>query len=323
MKRPSLLPPDRRLGIIARREAGLIGAPPITGAVAIDSGGNAIYTPDGITWSVGSGLPTQMTCVTYSKTLGLYLALGNNSQGAKTPDGKVWTSFSIPARGSLVSVAWSDPLGRGVAAPSAGEAGLTSTDGTTWTSDSLTGGGGYNVLEWFPNSAVFSGAGSSSNFYSYSVNGQDGVGNWPAQFPAGLQLALATGMAQSPTKAIAVGNSGAGRGVSSPDGKNGWTNLGTIPALNYAGIAYGNSRFVAPVAGGGVQVSTDDGGSWQAGTLAAGSWTAIRFSPGASIFIIVGAAGAASKTGYSSDGLNWTLSSASVSFSKNALAVAF
>jgi hypothetical protein len=290
--------------------------------VAVSSS-SAIYSSDGINWNVGSGMPAGINSVVYAQSLGVFVAVGGGGFAATSPDGNVWTPVVVPTRAGIISFAWSNPLGLMIAPSSQLQAGLDSSDASTWNDNSLRGAtGGYTAIEWSDAFALFLATASGfGGFTLRSSNGLDGLANWPAQSPLPGDFPSMGGVvriAAGATAAILASDTGTNRGGRTTDGMT-WATMPApgFPADNYGGCAYGNERFVAiSNSGAGAQVSTDDGATWSAGSLAAGAWGDLFFSPALGIFIAVGNAGAGSKIAVSSDGLTWTLSGASADFAK-------
>jgi hypothetical protein len=285
---------------------------------AVNASGGSIYSSDGLTWSAGAGLPLGITAITWAEELGVFIAMGAAGFGATSPDGHVWASFVIPVR-SLTTLAWSGSLA--VAAPNGGEAGLSSVDGTTWVDHTINDGffGAFSVLRWSDTFGLFDAAAGGTNFIAFSATGASGT--WANNFPF---VSNFFGIAYSAITGIMVGNAGANRGAISSNGTV-WAQIppATLPALNYADIAYGNGRFVAVVTdggGGGAQVSLSEGVTWSPGVLPAGAWKSCVFNDDLGLFIAVGAAGGGSKIATSIDGFTWALSAASATFAMSALA---
>ena len=90
---------------------------------------------DGINWTLRTTPAVQYQCITWSKELGLFAALGWLSGVMTSPDGITWTSRTLPGEETLRGVAWSPTLGVFVTVGYQTSVTViyTSTDGINWT----------------------------------------------------------------------------------------------------------------------------------------------------------------------------------------------
>jgi len=150
--------------IIYRR---IIWAPELGLFVAVASSGslNRIMTsPDGIIWTARTTLDNQFFDATWSKELGLLVAVSTvgtsgNNHIATSPDGIAWTNRTSPANNEWLGVTWSPEL-RLFAAVSrttevAGSMVMTSPDGTNWTLRTSPTNNTWNKVAWSPKLGLF------------------------------------------------------------------------------------------------------------------------------------------------------------------------
>jgi VCBS repeat-containing protein len=117
--------------------------------VALYGSKNVSTSPDGVTWTYNSNLPSasnSWTSVAFGN--GLFVAVsgqyGSSSIAATSSDGINWTSQTLPASAPWRSVTYAN--GYFVAVASSGTVAATSPDGVTWTARTMAG---YSSDMWY------------------------------------------------------------------------------------------------------------------------------------------------------------------------------
>ncbi len=116
--------------------------------VAISNSSSSVTTSsDGVNWTVSSS-PGSFRNVIWVPELSLFVAAGDGLV-ATSPDGTSWTQRTTPFTSGFMNIAWSPTLNLLVILTSAGWP-LTSSDGITWTSGTVTAppSGMWYDLKW-------------------------------------------------------------------------------------------------------------------------------------------------------------------------------
>ncbi len=129
--------------------------------VAVGANGTIISSVDGVTWTpaTNSGTTRDLYAVTYAAYgSGLWLAVGAGGAMVQSTDGLTWTSVASNTLADLRSIAYGTQLltsTTGVTTATSqfvvvGAAGsvLSSTDGATWSTQTLTGAGNLNAVTY-------------------------------------------------------------------------------------------------------------------------------------------------------------------------------
>ncbi|MCM3629485.1 InlB B-repeat-containing protein, partial [Paenibacillus glycanilyticus] len=206
--------------------------------------------------SLASGGPVSFVGVGYSQ----YIMYGQQSYYGKimtSNDGVNWTSRSLPGESgtTLYGVTYGN-LGYVAVGASNDinfnqtQAILTSSNGTTWVSQTAAGSGALNAVAFGGGTYVAVGSGGTI------LSSPNGV-NWTAQ-NSGVTTTL-RGITYGNGLFVAVGSSG--KILTSPNGAD-WT-ASTPPASGtFYGAAYGDGTFLI-VGGNGAILSSSDGQNWQ------------------------------------------------------------
>ena len=228
--------------------------------------GLVITSPDGLNWTQGnSEMIASLRAVTYGN--GQFVAVGDQGTTILSSDGTNWTKTGSGTSNNLARVACGNDqyiaVGFGYAQWGPAQWGVTSRDGSNWTSlnlDSLPSpkwitGMGYGAGQFIMlrNSGIFASTDGTSWTDRFLANGASTYSD----------VAFGNG------RFVVVGSradiGGGGNIATSPDAIT-WS-AGDIGDRNLSGIAFGSSRFVA-VGGydgslGGFIVSSPDGVDWR------------------------------------------------------------
>ena len=319
-----------------------------TGFVAV--GQNSVFdpynaniittSPDGITWttrSVTGSLSEQgtyLTSVAWSSSLGTWVASGTHRPGFPgnyqkmwtSPNGTIWTPRDIPTMAPLPyalstkSVVWVPELSKFIAGgnltSSLGYSFLTSTDGITWTPSGGKTEANYDVtaIAYSPTLGKTFGVWSSGNPGEYSSNlsswlGISGSQNnlyaiiWVSELSRFITVGDGTQAGYSTNGTSFVTATAAENGT--------WRGLAWSPTLSRA-VAVGRTGTKRAM-------YSSDGATWSNVSVTGAStqaWNAVTWSPELSKFIAVGDGG---WTMSSSDGITWTQTPSSISFTLTAV----
>lgn len=173
---------------------------------------------------------------------------------------------------------------------------LYSTNGVEWNEINAPVNAAWRDIVYGDNKFVAVSSTTTSGGY-YGAYSSDGLSWTLTTLPSGgSPNALAYGNGRF----IYVGSNTAT--AYSTDGIN-WTQV-LVPSSSYSFysscIAYGNGKFIAPYASGGIYFYTTDGINWASGTFPTGSYSRIIYANGK--FVAVGN----NSMAYSEDGDNWT-----------------
>lgn len=126
-----------------------------------------ITSPDGVTWtSRSTSISASLLDITYSETLGLFVAVGTNKEVITSPNGINWTKRTNNSY--VYNICFSESLGLFVGA--GGSEFITSLDGITWESHALSlTNRVISQLIWVESLKSFVGVGGNNS------NGNNGV----------------------------------------------------------------------------------------------------------------------------------------------------
>lgn len=225
-------------------------------------------------WTLRATTAKALTGIAYSPTLDLFACCVNLGIGAQiitSPDGFTWTTRTTPAQEiTFLDIVWGDErfVAVGAVNNTTGGVGLTmsSTDGLTWAI--------FNA----PNDSQWSSVAYSATLDRYVAVAQAGAG------------------AQSR--------------VMSSDNGTGWSLRATPTTEAWQAVAWceGLGLFVAGGSNNKV-IYSDDGLTWAAGSVTGNpgtsAWSGVVWSPALKNVIMVASSGAADKTCFSPDGINF------------------
>jgi len=244
---------------------------------------------DGITWTAQTTPLGAWQSVCWSPSLGLFCAVGNDifhNMAMTSPDGATWTSRSTPTTSNgrfitFVSVKWAAALGMFIACGGTGTSGdtclITSSDGSTWTGQSLTTSQvGFKVVGW---------ADSISTAIVLSGTGSGGAGT-------GVIQKSATGLSWTPeniTTDVVFRNDCVD-----------WS-----PSLTTFCVVGNCNTGTAGI------LTSSDGATWsQANPGNNGSWLSVYRSEALGLFVAVQTGSVTQQVMTSADAVTWTLRTA-------------
>lgn len=243
-----------------------------------NSGGtdNVMTSPDGVTWTLGTGVAGSWLDVRYDN--GLFVAVGNSGANRimTSVDGVTWTARTAPELNTWTSVTYGGGLYVAVSQDGTNRV-MTSPDGVTWTSGSASAVKSWNAVIYGDGLfvAVAGEVGTASVMTS-----PDGITWTTGTSVSGSWVDIAYGRGTY----VAVGLSGVV--MTSTDGTT-WTSRSAAEANNWAGVSYGDGLFVATSLNGSSRVMTSPNGvNWVSrSAAAANSWTSVDF--GNHLFVAV------------------------------------
>src|SRR5699024_2631793 len=259
-------------------------------------------------WELSSvDINHDVSSVTWSPDLGLFVAVGGGSSVFTSYDGSNWVSRSgIPAV-TWNSVTWSPELGLFVAVAYGTdiECVMTSPDGINWTARQAAEGNQWNSVTWSPELGLFVAVASSGT--NRVMTSPDGI-NWTARHAAeGIQWHSVT---WSPELGlfVAVASSGTNRVMTSPDGIN-WTARQAAEGNQWRSVTWSPELglFVSVALSGTNRVMTSpDGINWTARQAAEGTdWHSVTWCPELGMIVAVALSGT-NRVMTSPDGITWT-----------------
>ena len=152
--------------------------------VCVGDGANkVIYSDDGFQWLASSsgnaiaGADIVFAC-TWSSTLGIFLAGGENQLGLWSSDGITWTAVTIPVADDVFTIAYAAALSRWVACGDGSPLRCAySTSGTSgWSASSSTATPNpVNGVEWSPSLSLFLATGGDTSGAPSVMNSADGI----------------------------------------------------------------------------------------------------------------------------------------------------
>ena len=197
---------------------------------------------------------------------------------ADTPAGIEWTQQTAPINRNWQAVTYGG--GQFVAVANGDTSGqiMTSPDGQSWTSQSVSGGAVYWRSVVYGN-GTYVAVGAERPFAStdLAMSSSDGI-NWtPHTVDVNQWMSVAHGAGVF----VAVSKDGTNRIMTSPDGST-WTPAAAPEANEWTGITYAGGQFVAVAQTGTNRVMTSPNGfSWTLQTAAsASSWNGITYGDG-------------------------------------------
>jgi len=253
----------------------------------------------GATWTARI-LPSSQVWRSVTYANGVFVAVGNGTAVATSPDGITWTDRTMPSS----ALWWSVTYGNGVFVAVAGGTSLstaaaTSPDGITWTSRTLP-----NSLYW--NSVTF-GNGvfvAVATLNSVAATSPDGI-TWTARVLPSSTTWFSVSFGNGGFVAVSGGNAVSTIAATSPDGIT-WT-ARTLPvSTTWTPVTYGNGIFVTVAKNTNIAATSPDGITWTARTLPSSSpWVSLKYGNG--IFVAVSGATVSSDVAATSpDGITWT-----------------
>jgi hypothetical protein len=312
--------------------------------VAVSYDGKLYTSPEGRFWTQRTVDANFWTGVSYSSTLGMFVAVASSGTNRVTTstDGIAWTGRSVPLM-PWRAVTWSSSLQIFCAVASIGaSASMTSSNGTSWTQQSLSVGA--KTVEWSAEKNKFVTVHSeSSTGVAWASKIQAFTGTRAMAYSPELELFVMVGTSYCATSAngvfwtsrtitaatynavcwsstlllfVAVSDTG---GVqTSPDGIT-WT-ARTQPIAggpSFRAVTYGNGLFVAVgllvATPRGVIITSPDGITWTERTDPNGSagtnwgaWSAVLYTGSGYVAVASSRAAASFNAMYSSNGTSWT-----------------
>jgi len=262
-------------------------------AVKNASGTGVMTSPDGITWTLRTGISEAFDSVVYGN--GLFVAVGSpgifQSAIMTSPDGITWTSRT-PAAGTskdLISVTYGNGLFVAVARESVTSCVMTSPDGITWTSRTGIARLWYSVT--YGNGLFV--AVSASGTGSRVMTSPDGI-TWTSRTSAADNNWISVTYGGGLFVAVSVSGTG-NRVMTSPDGIT-WTSRTSAADNNWVSVTYGGGLFVAVSnTGSGNRVMTSpDGITWALKPSAIdNSWVSVTYGGG--LFVAVSNTGSGNR----------------------------
>jgi len=253
----------------------------------------------GSSWTART-LPSSQVWRSVTYANGVFVAVGNGTAVATSPDGITWTDRTMPSS----ALWWSVTYGNGVFAAVSGGTSLstvaaTSPDGITWTSRTLP-----NSLYW--NTVTF-GNGvfvAVASLNSVAATSPDGI-TWTARVLPSSTTWHSVSFGNGGFVTVSGGTTASTAAATSPDGIT-WT-ARTLPvSTNWAPVTYGNGIFVTLAKNTNIAATSPDGITWTARTLPSSSpWVSLTYGNG--IFAAVSGATVSSDVAATSpDGITWT-----------------
>jgi hypothetical protein len=254
--------------------------------VAVSANGKCMTSPNGVKWTLRTITgATQLASIAYGN--GIFVAIGGYGTANivfTSSDGVTWTAQTAASSRQWVSVIYSN--GYFIAGGNAGAPNyqtiMTSTNGTSWTTQSVGNNGGYNARSIAYGNGTFVAISDAAGLVATATDPnswtlQSSISEWNLWY----SVAYGNGIF------VAVSGNGTHRVATSPDGVT-WT-LQTAAAQNqWYSVAYGNGLFVAVSYDGTNRVMTSpDGETWTLQTSSTvDTWQGITYGNG--LFVAVG-----------------------------------
>ncbi len=123
--------------------------------VAVSSGGSAMYSTDGVTWTTSATIPeaNQWESVCWSPELGLFVAVADSGTNRVmySRDGDTWVAALSSEQNAWTGVCWCAEIGLFVAVSNGGtNRVMTSPDAITWTARAASSAKTWNRVAWSP-----------------------------------------------------------------------------------------------------------------------------------------------------------------------------
>ena len=242
-------------------------------AVGTDSStavGQAMYSTDGINWTLGTGVPNRSwSNVTYGN--GKFVAVASGYV-MYSNNGIAWSAAATSLTGMISSGV---VYGKDKFVISYYNGYYYSTDGSNWTQVNL---GLTRSLLYYANNQ-FMALGSLSN----GLISADGI-NWTTLSDSNLSNTAVQGLAYGTGIWIATSQAGVPHSLYSTNNGASWSSI-SMPTEPYGGFAYGNGLFVgvgnAAINHAPQGIYGTDGTSWTtASGLPTGSWTSLVYGNG-------------------------------------------
>lgn len=125
---------------------------------AVSIGGSAaMYSSDGVTWTLATATTATWTSVCWSSMRALFVAVDGAGTVMHSPDGVTWSPAStVPEANVWTSVCFSEELGIFVAVSSSGtHRVMTSIDGDKWVVASAAAANAWQSVSWSPQLGAF------------------------------------------------------------------------------------------------------------------------------------------------------------------------
>ena len=252
-------------------------------AVGSNTGGSvgqAMYSTDGISWTLSTNVPNQVwNNVTYGN--GKFVAIQGNYTMSSN-DGINWTAGSTSLIGQLL---YGLAYGAGKFVAQYYNGFVYSSDGSTWTKV-VFAKHGSRIIFANNNFLSLSGSGDSATVSS------DGV-NWTTTGDSLLKSTTIGGFTYGNGTFVGTTTAGIPKAIYSTNNGQTWTTV-SVPTQPYIGMAYGNGLFVAvgynSTSGVPQGIYSTDGITWTtASNLPTGRWTWLVY--GDSKFVAVATTG--------------------------------
>jgi hypothetical protein len=245
--------------------------------------GQAMYSTDGISWTLATGVPNHSwSSVTYGN--GKFVAVGWMGWIMYSSDGVSWSASSASFSGNtLIGLAY----GNGKFITSYSNGYYYSTDGSNWTQLNL--GSTRNRITF--GNGQFLALDGNAGLPRWST---DGI-NWTTTSDTTPQNTYFFNVAYGDGIYLGTTSAGVPKSAYSTDNGRTWTLL-SIPTDNYDSITFGNGLFAAigydSTAHVPYGIYSRDGTSWTAySSLPTGDWTNVTYANG--IFVAVANSGQA------------------------------
>ena len=191
--------------------------------VAVGTGGKIYISTDGINWSTHTiSINANLSCITYSKKLGLFVSLGYVLRYGNTTvysfistDGISWTNEIINTTDELSYITYSEKQELFVAVGISNRV-FTSIDGVNWTDTSISGRHSFSCVTYIDSLGLFILVDSLGSI----LTSIDGI-NWNISTSNNIPIGLKD-IAYSDSLGIILAVGQSGNVIESSDGKN-WT----------------------------------------------------------------------------------------------------
>ena len=241
--------------------------------------GQAMYSSDGINWTLGTGVPNHgWSSVTYGN--GRFIAIGWMGYAMYSDNGVSWTASTSSFTGATLSGL---AFGNGKFITSYSNGYYYSLDGANWNQQNI--GSTRNRITF--GNGQFIALDGNAGLPRFSTDGL----TWSQTSDTTLQFTYFADAAYGNGTIVGTVTAGVPKGTYSQDDGKTWT-LVTIPSDNYRSVIYGNGLFASigydSLAHVPYGIYSRDGTSWTAfSSLPAGDWNSVTYGNG----MFVGVAG--------------------------------